>query len=162
MDNLPENNYVVKNPSVAKANESMYYLKDFSDYTAKDTLMDSYPIVVEFTGTIENGNTSADITTDLIAKQEKGGLKEDNITFTVDTKKDKYQQSAYTDKYNTSILIKNKKPTYPSTGGRGAFIGFAIVGTAVMLAAIAYFGIFQNDKNRRRSARYKKLSLIHI
>ena len=55
-----------------------------------------------------------------------------------------------------NIEISNKKATFPLTGGNGVFIGFAIIGTAVMLAAIAYFGIFQNDKNRRRSARYKK------
>ena len=55
-------------------------------------------------------------------------------------------------KDNTTI-IKNYKASLPSTGGAGTFIGFAIVGTAVMLAAIAYFGIYQNNKNRRRSNR---------
>lgn len=53
-----------------------------------------------------------------------------------------------------TLNVVNKKPTYPSTGGNGAFIGFAIIGTAVMLAGIAYFAIYQNDKNRRRSDRY--------
>ena len=137
--------------------EERYYLKGLinkPDATSRINL--SSKIVVEFTGTIDDANTKANITTDLIVDLTESGLKEENITFIIDTEKDKSQQSAYTDKYNTSILIKNKKPTYPSTGGRGAFIGFAIVGTAVMLAAIAYFGIFQNDKNRRRSARYKK------
>lgn len=52
--------------------------------------------------------------------------------------------------------IVNKKSIFPSTGGSGTFIGFAIIGTAVMLLALAYFGIYQNDNNRRRSARYKK------
>ncbi|WP_073998197.1 SpaA isopeptide-forming pilin-related protein [Anaerococcus urinomassiliensis] len=54
------------------------------------------------------------------------------------------------------IDIVNNKATYPYTGGNGVSIGFAIIGTAVMLLALAYFGIYQNDKNRRRSARYKK------
>lgn len=54
----------------------------------------------------------------------------------------------------TTIKVVNKKATYPSTGGAGTFIGFALIGTAVMLAGIAYFAIFQNDKNRRRSDRY--------
>ena len=57
---------------------------------------------------------------------------------------------------NNPINIENKKSTFPLTGGNGVFIGFAIIGTAVMLLALAYFGIYQNDKNRRRSARYKK------
>ena len=57
---------------------------------------------------------------------------------------------------NDSIEIENQKSTFPLTGGNGVFIGFAIIGTAVMLTALAYFGIYQNDKNRRRSARYKK------
>ena len=54
----------------------------------------------------------------------------------------------------SSLEIVNDKPTYPSTGGAGTFIGFALIGTAIMLAGIAYFAIFQNDKNRRRSDRY--------
>ena len=53
-----------------------------------------------------------------------------------------------------TLNVVNKKPTYPSTGGNGPKIAFAIIGTAVMLAGIAYFAIYQNDKNRRRSDRY--------
>ena len=53
-----------------------------------------------------------------------------------------------------TLNVINKKASYPSTGGAGTFIGFAIIGTAVMLAGIAYFAIYQNDKNRRRSDRY--------
>lgn len=53
----------------------------------------------------------------------------------------------------STFQIVNEKPSLPGTGGAGTFIGFAIVGTAVMLAAIAYFGIYQNNKNRRRSNR---------
>ena len=56
----------------------------------------------------------------------------------------------------TPIEVENKKSTFPLTGGNGVFIGFAIIGTAVMLAGIAYFAIYQNDKNRRRSDRYGK------
>ncbi|WP_394012210.1 SpaA isopeptide-forming pilin-related protein [Anaerococcus cruorum] len=58
---------------------------------------------------------------------------------------------------NISIIkVINKKPTYPSTGGSGTFIGFALIGTAIMIAGIAYYGIYVNDKNRRRSNRYGK------
>ena len=49
------------------------------------------------------------------------------------------------------LKVKNRKPTYPSTGGSGTFIGFALIGTAVMLAAIAYYGIYANNRNRRRA-----------
>lgn len=56
----------------------------------------------------------------------------------------------------STIKVVNKKPTYPSTGGSGTFIGFALIGTAIMLAGIAYYGIYVNDKNRRRSNRYDK------
>lgn len=52
-----------------------------------------------------------------------------------------------------TLNVVNKRPSLPSTGGAGTKIAFAIIGTAVMLAGIAYFGIFQNDKNRRRSNR---------
>ena len=57
------------------------------------------------------------------------------------------------DNGKSNFQIVNEKPSLPGTGGAGTFIGFAIVGTAVMLAAIAYFGIYQNNKNRRRSNR---------
>ena len=52
-----------------------------------------------------------------------------------------------------TLNVVNKKPSLPTTGGAGTKIAFAIIGTAVMLAGIAYFGIFQNDKNKRRSNR---------
>ena len=54
------------------------------------------------------------------------------------------------------LQVINKSPTYPSTGGSGTFIGFALIGTAIMLAGIAYYGIYANDKNRHRSNRYGK------
>ena len=72
-------------------------------------------------------------------------------------KTDSQGNVTYEEKTGTeSIKIENKKSTFPLTGGNGVFTGFAIIGTAVMLLALAYFGIYQNDKNRRRSARYKK------
>lgn len=64
--------------------------------------------------------------------------------------------SVYQDSNISIIKVINKKPTYPSTGGSGTFIGFALIGTAIMLAGIAYYGIYVNDKNRRRSNRYGK------
>ena len=56
----------------------------------------------------------------------------------------------------TVLKVLNRRATYPSTGGSGTFIGFALIGTAIMLAGIAYYGIYVNDKNRRRSNRYGK------
>lgn len=64
--------------------------------------------------------------------------------------------SGYKDSNISIIKVVNKKATYPSTGGSGTFIGFALIGTAIMLAGIAYYGIYVNDKNRRRSNRYGK------
>ena len=51
----------------------------------------------------------------------------------------------------SQIKVINRQATYPSTGGSGTFIGFALIGTAVMLAAIAYYGIYANNKNGRRA-----------
>ena len=59
-------------------------------------------------------------------------------------------------KGGSNFKIVNNNPTLPSTGGNGTFIGFALIGTAIMIAAIAYYGIYINDKNRRRSNRYNK------
>ena len=62
------------------------------------------------------------------------------------------ESSSFTRTDDTLTLnVVNKKPTYPSTGGNGSKIALAIIGTALMLAAIAYYGIKQNDKNRRKA-----------
>ena len=52
---------------------------------------------------------------------------------------------------DNTTTIKNYKANLPITGGSGTFIGFALLGTAVMLAAIAYYGIYANNKNSRRA-----------
>ena len=57
---------------------------------------------------------------------------------------------------DSNFKIVNNNPSLPSTGGSGTFVGFALIGTAIMLAGIAYFAIYQNDKNRPRSNRYNK------
>ena len=83
----------------------------------------------------------------------------DDINNLSDKNKEKLNANGYlilnaTDDKDTTIKVVNKKPTYPSTGGAGTFIGFTLIGTAIMLAGIAYFAILQNDKKRRRSDRY--------
>lgn len=57
---------------------------------------------------------------------------------------------------DSNFKIVNNNPSLPSTGGSGTFVGFALIGTAIMLAGIAYFAIYQNNKNRPRSNRYNK------
>lgn len=71
-------------------------------------------------------------------------IPEDGLEITVD------------DEGKSNFQIVNNNPSLPSTGGNGTFIGFALIGTAIMIAAIAYYGIYINDKNRRRSNRYNK------
>ena len=44
---------------------------------------------------------------------------------------------------DNTTTIKNYKANLPITGGPGSFIGFALLGTAVMLTALAYFGFYQ-------------------
>ena len=48
----------------------------------------------------------------------------------------------------SNFQIINNNPSLPSTGGSGTKIAFAILGTATMLAAIAYYAIYQKDKNK--------------
>ena len=79
--------------------------------------------------------------------------KDEPITDTGEVIPDDGIEITANDKGEINFQIVNEKPSLPGTGGAGTFIGFAIVGTAVMLAAIAYFGIYQNNKNRRRSNR---------
>ena len=112
-------------------------------------------IVVEYTGTLAKDTTKVD--------QKAEFIIDNTILDTADYSLDINSLSGTdpiyvdVDKSNiTPIEVENKKSTFPLTGGNGVFTGFAIIGTAVMLLALAYFGIYQNDKNRRRSARYKK------
>ena len=53
----------------------------------------------------------------------------------------------------SNYIIENTKATYPSTAGDGTKIAFALIGTAIMLTGLLYFGIFQNEKNRKRFSR---------
>lgn len=48
----------------------------------------------------------------------------------------------------SKVVIENKRGTFPQTGGDGVYIGYSIFGTIVMLAAIAYFGLSEEDKRR--------------
>lgn len=73
------------------------------------------------------------------------------VTINGDSADGMYKITQATEKNPTTKLeVINKSSTYPSTGGSGTFIGFALIGTAIMLAGIAYYGIYVNDKNRRR------------
>ena len=54
---------------------------------------------------------------------------------------------------NEIITVINRKPTYPSTGGDGTKIAFALIGTAIMITGLAYYGMYLSEKYRRRSSR---------
>ena len=137
-------------------NGSRYSLKELlgkanetSDISTTDT------IVVEYTGTLDTDTTKVDQKAELIINNTIL----DTADYSLDINSLSGSEPIYVDvdKSNiTPIEVENKKSTFPLTGGNGVFTGFAIIGTAVMLLALAYFGIYQNDKNRRRSARYKK------
>lgn len=90
------------------------------------------------------------LSTSYAANQNQSNDKFANIKFSNTAPKDGIFEGI------KEIVITNVKATYPSTGGSGTFIGFALIGTAIMLAGIAYYGIYVNDKNRRRSNRYDK------
>ena len=49
----------------------------------------------------------------------------------------------------SNFQIVNNNPSLPQTGGDGTKIAFALIGTAVMLTGLAYFGIFANKKSNR-------------
>ena len=135
---------------------SRYSLKELlgkasekSDISTTDT------IVVEYTGTLAKDTTKVDQKAELIIDNTIL----DTADYSLDINSLSSTDPIYVDvnKSNiTPIEVENKKSTFPLTGGNGVFIGFAIIGTAVMLAGIAYFAIYQNDKNRRRSDRYGK------
>ena len=56
-------------------------------------------------------------------------------------------------KGDSNFKIVNNNLSLPITGGTGTKIAFALIGTAVMITAIAYFGMLTSNKNRRRSRR---------
>ena len=84
----------------------------------------------------------------------------DDINNLSDENKERLNANGYlilkaTSDKDTTIKVVNKKPTYPSTGGTGVKIAFALIGTAVMITALAYFGMLTSNNNRRRSRRWK-------
>lgn len=61
------------------------------------------------------------------------------------------ESSSFTRTDDTLTLnVVNKRPSLPTTGGAGVKIAFALIGTAVMITALAYFGIINTSKTRRR------------
>ena len=137
-------------------NGSRYSLKELLGKETDDTSTTTTDtIVVEYTGTLNDATKPIDQKAELIINNTIL----DTADYSLDINSLSGSEPIYVDveKSNiTPIEVENKKSTYPLTGGNGVFTGFAIIGTAVMLLALAYFGIYQNDKNRRRSARYKK------
>ena len=132
-------------------NGSRYSLKSILGNVSETT----DTIVVEYTGTLANDTTKVDQKAELIINNTI--LDTTDYSLDIDTLSSTNPIYVDVNKSNvTPIEVENKKSTFPLTGGNGVFTGFAIIGTAVMLLALAYFGIYQNDKNRRKSARYKK------
>lgn len=137
-------------------NGSRYSLKEFlgkGNETSNVSTTDT--IVVEYTGKLATNTTKVDQKAEFII--DNTILDAADYSLDINTLSSTDPTYVDVDKSNiTPIEVENKKSTFPLTGGNGVFMGFAIIGTAVMLVALAYFGIYQNDKNRRRSARYKK------
>ena len=137
-------------------NGSRYSLKELLGKETDDTSTTTTDtIVVEYTGTLNDATKPIDQKAELIINNTIL----DTADYSLDINSLSGSEPIYVDveKSNiTPIEVENKKSTYPLTGGNGVFTGFAIIGTAVMLLALAYFGIYQNDKNRRRFTRYKK------
>ena len=129
-------------------------VKELEKKTGEDPIISENTIELSMSSTLAL-NTELDIKSNIVI----GDINEER-TFHIGTKGDEKVDHSYTftklGEPELPIPIENKKSTFPLTGGNGVFTGFAIIGTAVMLTALAYFGIYQNDKNRRRSARYKK------
>ena len=155
---LTKDDYKTYNPvsynTAGNNTGSRYSLKELlgkasekSDISTTDT------IVVEYTGTLAKDTTKVDQKAELIIDNTILDTADYSLDIDVLSSTDPIYVDV--DKSNiTPIEVENKKSTFPLTGGNGVFIGFAIIGTAVMLASIAYFAIYQNDKNRRRSDRY--------
>ena len=108
----------------------------------------TWTVVVDNTGKVSiTGKDSTDkpVTdiNDLDSLKEMGYLIKDEI-------------STESESSPATIKVLNIKPTYPATGGSGTFIGFALLGTGLMLTALAYFAIFQREKNRKYAKDYRK------
>jgi len=79
-------------------------------------------------------------------------VKDGVTTISSENKDNKNFEITNSDNENTTSQLKaiNHKATYPSTGGSGPKIVFAIAGTALMLLALMYYGIYQNGKNYKK------------
>ena len=150
-------------------------LRDYNgDYATKE--IDLYDLVKKLEGKTEDGDISSTKTLVLSMESQlykttefdlgsklvigdkteentwhigtKGHANEDHSCFFT-TKKQEDDGGGYDP--SKPVEIKNKKATYPATGGSGVFKGFAILGTALMLLGLAYYGLA--DKKRLASRR---------
>lgn len=138
--------------SIDGETELRYYLKDLANATGEDLLITS-PLVVEYTGKLDSDLQPIDIKAELVVEPVNGNKFVDTVEYDqLNLEKLADNKSVYINKQDkSSIKIENKKTSFPLTGGSGPKLALAIIGTALMLAAIAYYGIKQNDKNRRKA-----------
>lgn len=54
--------------------------------------------------------------------------------------KSKWEEEKYDNSESNPYQITNKKATYPSTGGPGVWIGFSLIGLAVMITGVLIYG----------------------
>ena len=115
---------------------SAYSLKTITGNSKTDgsvTTTDS--IVVEYTGTLAQGNTKVDQKAEVILNYSI----EDHVEYSLDWTVLTENKSVYAEhKLTVSVQVENKKAEYPGTGGMGTFI-FTSCGLALMgLAYLSY------------------------
>ena len=109
-------------------------------------------IVVEYTGTLQEGKESVEQKADVILGLEVI----DEINYRLDINSLAGKEPVWVDinKSNINpIEVENKKVFLPRTNGLGAWIGFTIIGLLLMLLAVYYYNRKKNKEAKTQQAK---------
>ncbi|MDU2584976.1 MAG: SpaA isopeptide-forming pilin-related protein, partial [Anaerococcus prevotii] len=114
-------------------------LYNANDYTQPDpkisNIVTEKGLVVDITGTITDKSQAIELTPEVYSRAFSTSI--DKVTYKLDINSMSEGKGTYVD-YGSKdpIQVENTKVEYPFTGGPGVWIGFAIIGLAVMLGGV--------------------------
>lgn len=133
---------------------SRYGLKDMlgETSTTDNPLKTTDAIVMEFSGKLDEGNTSG--VADQLFELIFDSAIEDSVNDKLNVKALAENKPIYADHDTTNpIEVENKKVFLPRTNGLGAWIGFTIIGLLLMLLAVYYYNRKKNKEAKTQQAK---------
>lgn len=147
VDDLKDTDFREANPrnQLYNTNPLIYSIPGLyksTDYTQPEptiaNIVTEKALVVEITGTITDKTKAVDLKPEVYSRAISSSI--DLVNYTLDINNMSEGKGTYVDyESKDPIQVENTKVEYPFTGGPGVWIGFAIIGLAVMLGGVLIY-----------------------